>query len=398
MRRRSRQVLGTLVAGVLLYGGSALAVGGDDGNTGSQVIKATELCAKEVGLKGRIWAVKRIDTLNGCLDAILRCDEQKNGEKATDCRRKLIEKAKGNCSEGKLDSGATTLGAGAAAGKTGKDKPTLDKELAKYRDALQKKCFDAAGVDLTAVTSGLGFPGSAAADADALADEVNADPGGIGCLANATVLASTPLSTDDIAQVAGFEDATHALGRALKEGPGNMGLKSCAGGAAGPVCGNGVTEGSETCDDGNTVDESTVDTIPPDPCPANCTIAPCDDPGGTFSVDVNFGVASGVHLAGYKIFVDYPEDQVQIAGIGQTGAGVLTNDPTVSAIGNDLDYGLIVVAGGINAIPPSRLLTVNFQRCNGATPTAGQFACVAHQASDTDGNDVPMTCTIAVVP
>jgi hypothetical protein len=397
MRRWSRQVLCAVLAGVLLHGGSALAVGGDDANTATKVNKATEQCSAELGKKGRGWAQKRIDSLNLCLDGILKCDEQKNGTKATACRTKLIEVGKGNCSQGKLDSGATTLGAGASAGKTKSDKPTLDKELAKYRDALAKKCFDVAGVDLTSVAQGLDFQGGPFANADALVDVVNVDPGGVGCLANQVVLSALPLATDVIAQVVGLEDGGHVAARALKEGAGNMGIKSCTG-AAGPVCGNGVTEAPETCDDGNQVDENTVDPIPPDPCPADCRIDPCDNSGGTFSVDVNFGVASGVQLAGYKIFVDYPEDQVQIAGVGQTTAGVLTNDPTSSAIGNDLDYGLIVVAGGINAIPPSRLITATFQRCNGATPPPGSFDCVAHQASDTDGNDVPMTCTVAVVP
>ena len=162
----------------------------------------------------------------------------------------------------------------------------------------------------------------------------------------------------------------------------------------GPVCGNGTIEGpTETCDDHNTVDESTVDTLPPDPCPANCRIESCPTPGGTLSVSVNFSSAASV--AGYKVFVDYPENKVTIPGIGQPGAGVITNDPTASATANDLDYGLIVVAGGLNAIPPSRLFTINFTGC-GSTPTAAEFHCKVHQASDPNGNDIPMTCSVSI--
>src|SRR5581483_4469217 len=124
------------------------------------------------------------------------------------------------------------------------------------------------------------------------------------------------------------------------------------------VCGNGTIEPSETCDDGNTVDESTTDTIPPDTCPATCRIQSCSSTSGTVSVSVNFSSPSSV--AGYKIFVDYPENEVVIPGTGQPAAGVITNDPTASATANDLDYGLIVVAGGLNAIRPSRLFTINF--------------------------------------
>lgn len=164
------------------------------------------------------------------------------------------------------------------------------------------------------------------------------------------------------------------------------------------VCGNGTVEGpTETCDDGNAVDENTVDPLPPDPCPADCRIKPCLSPGGTFAVDVDFSVAPSVSVAGYKVFIDYPEDKVSIpGGVGVPPAGTITNDPTQSATPNDLDYGIIVVAAGINAIPSPRLFTINFARCNGATPPIGEFACHVKQASDTNGNDVPMTCSVVV--
>src|SRR5581483_9356177 len=61
------------------------------------------------------------------------------------------------------------------------------------------------------------------------------------------------------------------------------------------VCGNGTTEGpAETCDDGNAVDENTVDSIPPDACPASCRIESCTSTSGTVSVSVNFASSSSV--------------------------------------------------------------------------------------------------------
>jgi hypothetical protein len=230
MRDRRVRVMATAIGGaaiaVALGAGVAWAVGGDDVNTATKVDKNTELCAKELGKKGRIWAQKRIDSLNLCLDAILKCDEQTNAAKADDCRAKLIEDAKGKCAQGKLDSGATTLGAGASDSKQKTDKPTLDKELAKYRDALAKKCFDPSKpVDLTSVSTGLGF--AAAADADRLMDQVNSDPAGIGCQANETVRNALPISDGAIAVVLAFEDGTHHGAKAIKEGAGNVGIKSC---------------------------------------------------------------------------------------------------------------------------------------------------------------------------
>lgn len=159
-------------------------------------------------------------------------------------------------------------------------------------------------------------------------------------------------------------------------------------------CGNAVIEPGETCDDGNTTDESTVDSLPPDLCPANCRIETCISSAGSLSVNVNF--ASAASVAGYKIFVDYPEARVTIPGVGLPPAGVITNDPTQSATANDLDYGLIVVAGGLNAIPPPRLFTINFTTCVGTPPTAADFHCKVHQASDPNGNDIPMTCSVSI--
>ena len=164
------------------------------------------------------------------------------------------------------------------------------------------------------------------------------------------------------------------------------------------TCGNGVTEGpAETCDDGNTVDENTVDPLPPDACPANCRILSCNSTSQTVSVSVNFSSASSI--AGYKVFVDYPENKVVIPGTGAQCSNlsgcVIQNDPTNGAIGNDLDYGMIVVGSGIAAIPAPRLFTIKFTSC-GITPTAADFGCKVHQASDTVGNDVPMTCSVSI--
>ena len=160
------------------------------------------------------------------------------------------------------------------------------------------------------------------------------------------------------------------------------------------ICGNGVVEGpAETCDDGNAVDENTVDPLPPDACPSTCRILSCNSTASTFSISVNF--SSGASIAGYKVFVDYPENKVIIPGTGQPASGVITNDPTNGAIGNDLDYGIIVVGSQINPIPPPRLFSLNFTSC-GITPTVADFNCRVHQASDTNGNDVPMTCSISI--
>jgi hypothetical protein len=219
-------LVGAAVA-VLLYSNAAYAVGGDDVNTGTKVDKNTELCSATLGKNGRIWMQKRLDTLNGCLDAILKCDEQSTAAKATDCRKKLVETDKGKCAQGKMDSGVTTIGPGASDGKLSNAKPTLDKELAKYRDAIAKKCFDPnKPVDLTSASTGLEF--SSAANADRLMDQINKDPGGSSCVVNGMALVANPVTQDAMAVVLGLQDGTHVAAKAIREGPGGIGLKECA--------------------------------------------------------------------------------------------------------------------------------------------------------------------------
>jgi hypothetical protein len=212
----------------------AYAVGGDDVNTANQVTKYTELCEKQIGKKGRIFVQKRLDALNLCIDKLLKCDEQSNQAKADECRQKLIEEGKGRCAKGKLDSGVTTLGAGASDSKLKSDKPTLDKELAKYRDAIAKKCFDPnKPVDLDSVAQGLGFTGGPFANADRLMDVLNADPHGMWCIANGTVDLGAPVADDIFGEAVQFDNST-INGRilraafAIKEDGDGVGLKKCA--------------------------------------------------------------------------------------------------------------------------------------------------------------------------
>jgi hypothetical protein len=115
-------------------------------------------------------------------------------------------------------------------------------------------------------------------------------------------------------------------------------------------------------------------------------------------VSVNF--ASSSSISGYKVFVDYPESKVVIPGTGEQCSNLsgcaIQNDPTNGAIGNDLDYGIIVVGSRVGAIPTPRLFTLTFTTCTGSPATAGEFHCTVHQASDPTGNDVPMTCSVSI--
>ena len=170
-----------------------------------------------------------------------------------------------------------------------------------------------------------------------------------------------------------------------------------------PACGNGTTEGTETCDDGNTVDENspTVHPNPPDTCPANCMIGSCGAGSTTpQNVTVHITVPNGIPLGGITIFLDYPDNKTSIPGSGGGVAGSISNLPSGALSSpNDLDYGLLE---GIIQLSPGfstgSLVTVTFANCPGAPAlTVGDFSCVVKDAADTGGNDVAgVTCSVSI--
>jgi cysteine-rich repeat protein len=156
------------------------------------------------------------------------------------------------------------------------------------------------------------------------------------------------------------------------------------------TCGNDTVETCETCDDGNTSDEDT--------CPADCRVDACTPTATVRTVSVD--VASGVPVAGFTIFLDYPEGRVSLPGSGGTlPAGTITNTPAGAFVqANDFDHALreVIVSGGV--IPNGLAFRANFVACQGApAPTAGDFACTVTDASDPFGNTVTgVTCSVTV--
>jgi cysteine-rich repeat protein len=158
------------------------------------------------------------------------------------------------------------------------------------------------------------------------------------------------------------------------------------------VCGNGVVEPGETCDDGNTLNG--------DACPANCRIESCTAlPATDRAVSVRFAAPPGSPVVeGITVFVDYPEGKVSLPGSGGSlGTGAIT-DLAGTGVPNDLDYALIegIVSGSPIAL--GKLFTIHFNDCSGATaPTAGNFSCAVTDSSDDLGNTVPgLTCSVTI--
>jgi cysteine-rich repeat protein len=160
------------------------------------------------------------------------------------------------------------------------------------------------------------------------------------------------------------------------------------------VCGNGMIEPPETCDDGNTMTN--------DACPPDCDIQVCTAAGTTVTAQVNFAVPAGSNVASLTVLIEYPDGAVQIPGTGaDPSVGMrITNRPGGRLVdGVDLDYALRVGVAGTAAIPAGQLFRVNFDACMDASPpTAGQFTCTVLSAFNTSFQSVTgVTCSVALL-
>lgn len=188
-------------------------------------------------------------------------------------------------------------------------------------------------------------------------------------------------------------------------------------------CGDGVVRtGVEQCDDGNLADTDccrTDCTSPPptcgngclepgescddgntvggDNCPANCVIAPCTPSGTLADVRVSFARPSGVTVGAITIFLDYPDGKVSIPGSGADGTVVarISNTPAnFSSSPFDLDYAMRETIAAFNrTLNPGAIFDVGFDTCVGsATLRRSDFTCTVEEASTPTGaNITPLT-------
>ncbi len=222
-----RSIQALAVSAAIVFAGSAFALGGNDQDGATKVNKDTEKCSKTIAAKGALYVGKRMKAIGACLDGALKCDEQADESKAIACREKLLVPDKGACAVGKLDGGSTTIGAGSSAGVSKTDKPTINKELGKLKDAINKACF-AAGkeAELVDAMTGLGFPGPAPANADELMDLINNENTGVSCAANRMVFETTPI-VPEITFALSLVDDDMSPGLALVLREENGSLRKC---------------------------------------------------------------------------------------------------------------------------------------------------------------------------
>ena len=188
-------------------------------------------------------------------------------------------------------------------------------------------------------------------------------------------------------------------------------------------CGDGVIRtGVEQCDDGNTIDTDccrndctkpaascgngcidpgeTCDdgnTLNGDNCPSTCVINPCTATTTAFNLQVSYSKPSGTTVGALTIFLDYPDGRVSIPGSGAESTVVarISNTPaSFSSAPFDFDYAMRETLAAFNhTLNAGAIFNVQFDVCSGATaPRRGDFTCTVEQASTpTGGNITPLT-------
>lgn len=162
----------------------------------------------------------------------------------------------------------------------------------------------------------------------------------------------------------------------------------------GPVCGNGVQESGESCDDGNT---SNCDS-----CPKNCvaSTAPvaCSATTVRHAQRVRLQAPTGAVLSGGQICLDYPSGVVALPGTGNvTGrTSNLSGLVTLNDFNNAVQLTFVANPGAAQVNP-----TISFDLCTGQTaPLPAAFSCEVKSASNagTAIDPTMVTCTPITIP
>ena len=145
----------------------------------------------------------------------------------------------------------------------------------------------------------------------------------------------------------------------------------------GPVCGNGIKETGEDCDDGNTVNCDT--------CPSNCknSTAPvqCSSTTVRHAQRLQILAPPSDTLAGATVCLDYPSGVVALPGTGAVTGRVSGITNAITAL-NDFNNAVqLTFASTVNQTEFDPI--ISFDLCTGQTaPPPTAFKCVTKVASN----------------
>jgi len=151
-----------------------------------------------------------------------------------------------------------------------------------------------------------------------------------------------------------------------------------------PKCGDRLLQAGETCTQ----------------CAADCTAQACK-PGkerAAFSVEFTPPPAPDVSTAVFRI--GYRTDLLSLPGSGtdtSVQTRLTTPEHAVMAF-NDLDYALRIVAARTPSLPEGLLVTIDFDRCDGArAPTAADVSCAVEACAASTGPIDGCRCQVTAV-
>jgi cysteine-rich repeat protein len=154
------------------------------------------------------------------------------------------------------------------------------------------------------------------------------------------------------------------------------------------ICGNENVTAPETCDDGNTqVDDN---------CPEDCQIGACTPTAE--AVQTITIIASRPDLTSIRFLLDYPDGQVALAGGPgpDLPPGTITDTP-IQPTPFDLEHAVRVVVAADFTFDTTTIAKVNFLGCTGQpVPSASDYRCIVIDASDASFNNVAgVTCAVS---
>lgn len=266
--------------------------------------------------------------------------------------------------------------------------PLATRELPRSADALA--CMGIDGIDLTGCADGSGEATPTPAPSGTPAPTRTSTPSTTATTTRTATPVATvmPLATTTL--VPSTATPTPAATTTATRTPTPVATST----PSGPVCGNGVIETGELCDDGNTINC--------DACPKNCQAitAPvaCSATTVRHAQRVRLQAPAGAFLSGGQICLDYPSGVVALPGTGNV-TGRTSNLSGLVTL-NDFDNAvqLTFVASANNAqVNP----TISFDLCTGQTaPLPSAFQCVVKGASNqgTAIDPALVECTPVTIP
>ncbi len=195
----------------------------------------------------------------------------------------------------------------------------------------------------------------------------------------------------------------------------------CVAGCKDATCGDGFFwSGVEQCDDKNTTNgdgcssacvieppvcgNSRIETgetcddgntVDGDNCPANCRVEFCSPSALKQDTTVVFTKPAGVNVGSMVVFVNYPDAKVSLPGTGNATSvrSRITTLPTGFVhTANDLDYAIREVLSPSlpgNVLNGSTLFKAQYDRCSGAAlPAAGEYGCTVEQVGSPSGTSL----------